>query len=180
MPFNLLMTHCLVNGTSWNDSSTSPKISFEPKSNEKIFFFSIDVDKEVDPRYQFRKHYNLVNENICDLIIYYINFKEGRRLLLFTEIKGKDLNHAHKQLETTYNAVINHGDFDDFCKSGCSARVSVGLFAVSDRIQTSNLNSIHKKWKRCIKQSSKYKGSTPEIIDIHPKNFEAAIRQLAQ
>lgn len=179
MPFNILMTHCLVDKTSWNDGPDSPKISFGPQSGEKIFFFSIDAKKAEDSRYRFREHYNLVNKNICDLIIYYVNFECETRFLIFTEIKGKDLEHAHKQLETTYSAVITHPDFKDFCDSGCNARVNVVLLTVSERIQPSNLDSKLKKWKRKIKASPKYKGQNPEIMDIHPKSFETTIRQLA-
>ena len=56
MPFNILMTHCLENKTSWNDSSKSPFISIKPENNEKILFFSIDSDSETEHKYKFRKH----------------------------------------------------------------------------------------------------------------------------
>lgn len=176
MPFNILMTHCLENKTSWNDSPKSPSISIKPENNEKILFFSIDSDSETEHKYKFRKHYGLIGKNICDLIIYYVDFDRDIRRFIFTEIKGKELDHAHTQLETTCSAVINHPDFKTFCEIGCNKMVDIWLLTVSDSVKPSVMNSKVKKSKRNVAHNVQYGGQLPQIKDIKPSDFDRVIR----
>jgi len=167
------MTSCLHDGTSWNDSPQSPKISIQPKNNEKIFFFSIDTSNSQDSKYAFRQHYNLVGKLICDLIIYYVDFNRDIRRIVFTETKGNDLKHARAQLESTYTAVRDHGDYRNFCDSKCDTKIEVRLLCVSDKANNTLINSKGKRDKRAIKKKT---GGNLRINEVKPKDFDTYLR----
>ena len=97
MPFSFLLWNCLVPGaTSVSESGVSANL--QRGSDESVLAFRIDTDG-------FRKRFNLSNPaRVCDALFFY-KVKESDPLLMFVELKGRDVAGAIQQLEQTLSTV---------------------------------------------------------------------------
>lgn len=93
MPFNFLLWNCLIPGaTSVSESGVSANLKRE--SDESVLAFRIDTDG-------FRKRFKLSNgAKVCDALFFY-KVKKSDPLLIFVELKGRDIPRAIQQLEQT-------------------------------------------------------------------------------
>ncbi len=121
MPFNMLVTSCYIQETSFKDKGAdSPNISIRLKSpnSERLIFFVIDENN--NPKSQFRQFFNMngSGENICDLLIYYTDNGIGENSLTITESKGTDFDKAADQIINTFNKLKSKKEFcnNSYCK----------------------------------------------------------------
>lgn len=121
MPFNMLVTSCYIQETSFKDKGPdSPSISIRLKNPnfERLIFFVIDENS--NPKSQFRRFFNMSEsgENICDLLIYYTDYNTGENSLTITESKGTDFDKAADQIINTYSKLKSKKEFcnNDYCK----------------------------------------------------------------
>jgi len=95
--FNVLLCSCLVPGaTSLGEKGKS--LALQHRSDETILVFKTDCDA-------FRT--GVIGDRdstTCDGLILVISKDNGSTILL-VELKGTDLDHAVKQLETTLNVI---------------------------------------------------------------------------
>lgn len=145
MPFNMLVTSCYVQGTSFKDiDPKSPKLSFTLKdsNSERAMFFLID--DENNPKSKFREFFNMnePGEKICDLLVYYSDDATGKNSLIITETKGTDFEGAANQIINTYNKLkLNNG----FCKNGYCKDLNLKACCVSNRAKKVGVNNKKKK-----------------------------------
>lgn len=123
MPFNTLLFYNFKRETSHDEDGVT--VSIKPRSNEDVIFFQID--KNDDEGKSFRKFLGLDEEckKICDLLIYYkssnlmnkdknqqtkkntksqVDGTGTKRIICFTELKGKNSKDALEQIKDTYYA----------------------------------------------------------------------------
>lgn len=115
MPLNFLLSTATVRrGTAFKDTNGSTRVSITPGDNELFLFIPIDdTDKSMhDVSSAFRKKYNLIDEKICDLLIYYRN--EQKLRFIFVETKGSHEDGALSQLENTCNHFLSDNDFKEY------------------------------------------------------------------
>ncbi len=101
MPFNTLLSTCLLSGTHFTESGKT--VSLQRQSHETVLFFSID--DQSNPACALRRNLNLTGP-ICDLLIFRAAFTRDGTLrstaLCLVELKGGDVRKALKQVENTY------------------------------------------------------------------------------
>ncbi len=95
MPFNSLLLNCLEHGTSFTEKIT---VSVKPRTGETILFFSID--NATNKNCNFNKEFG--GGRICDLLIFY---KKSDIMIVFVEIKGRNVKDALKQIKNTVNKL---------------------------------------------------------------------------
>lgn len=92
MPFETLERHCRLPSTHFTEQGKT--VSLEPEQDETVRFFHID-------NHAFRSYFQVAN--VCDLLIEYQ--RETFALLLFIELKGKNLRDAEQQIVGAVKAV---------------------------------------------------------------------------
>ena len=106
MPFNLLVTSCFHQGTTFKDENDSPRIVLNVDSNrEKIILFRIDEDGHMNTPFRIAYNMNDDGDKICDLLVYYKNLSSGEHFLVLTETKGKKFDDAANQIINTYKKM---------------------------------------------------------------------------
>ncbi|QDU39461.1 hypothetical protein Mal4_38060 [Maioricimonas rarisocia] len=96
--FNRLLLDCLVPGTtSVNERKTRTMLTFKPAAGETILVFRVDSDEG-------KKLFELEDSLVADALL--AVFRQGAQpILFFVELKGSDVEHAEKQLESTIAAA---------------------------------------------------------------------------
>lgn len=92
MPFDVLESHCLLPGTTFTEHGKT--VSLELRADERVRFFHIDNQP-------FRLHFQVTT--VCDLLVEH--HRQLSSLLLFVELKGKNLRDAERQIVGAINAV---------------------------------------------------------------------------
>lgn len=92
--------HCRLHGTSHKQSGV--RVSIRPHASEEIVFFCVDPNQ--NPDCKLRAILELDNELICDLVVLYRNSVEV--IICLIELKGRHIDHAIEQINSTYNAIL--------------------------------------------------------------------------
>ena len=171
MPFNLLVTQCFLQGTAFEDTGDSPRISVSPdKTREKIIFFRIDEDGDTNSPFRIAYNMNHDGERICDLIIYYKNLNTGEQYLVLTETKGTDFDRSADQLINTYQKM---GLKTCLIRKRYCDNLNVKLCCVSKKINKITLTSA-KQAKGKIIEKVKIDKNNCAFVD--PFNFIRFLR----
>lgn len=76
----------------------------EVRKNEKVIFFN--TDEQSNPKSRFRE-YLKISDSLCDCIIFYSRTQtakeEGKVVVCFVELKGRDIKKAVEQVTNTSN-----------------------------------------------------------------------------
>lgn len=172
MPFNMLVTSCYLQGTSYKDSDPhSPKISLKLANNskERVLFFVID--EKSNPKSKFREFFGMEEpgEKICDLLVYYSNDDNGENSLIITETKGSDFDSAADQIINTFKKL--HSDLK-FCNNNYCKKLKLKACCVSNRGKIVGMDDKKKKAKdKVIKATSLSKKSCDFINSERFQDF---------
>ncbi|WP_148705698.1 hypothetical protein [Methanosarcina siciliae] len=173
MPFNMLVTSCYVQGTSFKDKDpNSPKVSIQLKdsNSEKILFFVID--DENNPKSKFREFFNMKGsgEKICDLLVYYSNDSNGQDSLIVAETKGTDFERAANQIINTYQKLISN---TGFCSNGYCKKLNLKVCCISNRGRIVGIDDKKKKAKDKVIKTTKLNKKDCDFIE--PTRFYSFI-----
>lgn len=99
MPFNTLLLTSLSFDTGFEQKGEGKdsRVSMEPLKDERVLFFIIDSDI-------VRQNLNIQGE-VCDCLVFYARRGEEKKVLCLVESKGKDLEHAVKQIINTHQCL---------------------------------------------------------------------------
>jgi len=92
----VLVPECLIRH-SYIEEGKGVFISCE--EDERVAFFQIDND-------EFRNRFNLRDNKVCDLLIFY-RHGTARAILMLVELKGNDLSDIEDQIRNPLNAIKN-------------------------------------------------------------------------
>jgi len=150
MPFNMLVISCFHQGTSFQDSGDSPKISISPKKEiEKIAFFRIDDEGRIQTPFRQYFKMNQDSEKICDLLIFYKNLRSQKNFMILAETKGEEFDEAADQIINTYKKITqNHA----FCGDSHCQNLNIRTCCVSKKLNKYTNTDAKKAKKKIIEK----------------------------
>ena len=118
MPFNTLLLHGFIHGTSVEENGV--RVTGHEQRGEKILVFRLDTkDKSIRRSLGFPDQ-----SGICDYLFVLSRetlgergAKEYKRTLCLVELKGKEVEHAIEQIVNTYNRLNDILRQDNSCRS---------------------------------------------------------------
>jgi hypothetical protein len=132
MPTPFLCEKCAWPGTSFGESGK--RVNIAPEEDERVRFFHLDCA-------EFRNHYCLQAEGVCDLLVEYCR-KTRSPVDLFTELKGSDYSHAARQIENAFTALRPELLV---CQKGARFRALIVSSAASTPNRKDLVRQLHKK-----------------------------------
>ncbi len=102
MGLDYLLCRCLVlDKSSYVDQGTGRGVQMDRRPGELILVCAPD---EKPVREETRRHFEV--QNFCDVIIFYLSAALKCPTILLVELKGKDMDHAIKQLEAVITGIL--------------------------------------------------------------------------